>query len=135
MLWRVVAVQEDRYWEGYYALLDGDRPMRWTAHPRASVLLASQAHHPHVQRMLSFTDGLLRLLLRDGHLWLTDLRMGQEGAYVFDFDLGPPLQPGQVAPLAVQHSAPPPVGQSLRWLWARMGGADLAPLDSTGQPS
>lgn len=129
VLWRVVAVQDDRYLEGYYALLDGDRPLRWSAHSRGSALLVSQAHHPHVQRMLRFTDGLLRLRLQDDHLWLTDLRMGQEGAYVFDFDLGPPLQVGQTAPAAVQHSNRPPVGQSLRWLWARMGGADLAPLD------
>lgn len=129
VLWRVVAVQDDRYLEGYYALLDGDRPLRWSAHSRGSALLVSQAHHPHVQRMLRFTDGLLRLRLQDDHLWLTDLRMGQEGAYVFDFDLGPPLQVGQTAPAAVQDSNRPPVGQSLRWLWARMGGADLAPLD------
>jgi inner membrane protein len=93
-------------------------------------LLQSQARHPHVQRMLRFTDGLMRLRMEDGRLSLTDLRMGQEGAYVFDFDLGPPLAPGQAAPVAEQRRERPDVRQSLQWLWARLWGADLAPLSA-----
>ena len=78
--------------------------------------------------MLRFTDGLMRLRLQDGHLWLTDLRMGQEGAYVFDFLLGRPLTAGETPPPAIQHAARPPIGESLRWLWARMWGADIPAL-------
>jgi inner membrane protein len=125
VLWRAVVVHGDQYLEGYYSLFDGSRPVRWTAHPRGTDLLQSQAHHPHVKRMQRFTDGLFRLRMKDGNLWLTDLRMGQEGAYVFDFDLGPPLAPGQTPPPAVQHSERPAVRESLQWLWARMWGADL----------
>ncbi|MFY8043035.1 MAG: metal-dependent hydrolase, partial [Rhodoferax sp.] len=77
-----------------------------------------------------FTDGLMRLRMKDGHLWVTDLRMGQEGAYVFDFDLGLPVTQGQTPPPAVQHSSRPALGESLRWLWARMWGADLPALAS-----
>jgi inner membrane protein len=130
LLWRAVAIQGDQYLEGYYSLFDGDRPVRWTVHPRGADLLQSQAHHPHVQRMLRFTDGLMRLRMENGRLWLTDLRMGQEGAYVFDFDLGPPLAPGQAAPVAEQRRERPDVRQSLQWLWARLWGADLAPLSA-----
>ena len=128
LLWHAVAIQGDQYLEGYYSLFDGDHPVRWTAHPRGADLLQSQAHHPHVQRMLRFTDGLMRLRMQNGHLWLTDLRMGQEGAYVFNFDLGPPLVPGQAAPVALQRSERPDVRQGLQWIWTRMGQADLAPL-------
>lgn len=130
LLWRAVAVQGDQYLEGYYALFDGGRPVRWTTHARGADLLQSQAHHPHVQRMLRFTDGLVRLRLQDGHLWLTDLRMGQEGAYVFEFDLGLPLDANVPTPAAVQHSARPNLGIALPWLWARLGGADLPPLSA-----
>lgn len=128
LLWRAVAIQGDHYLEGYYSLFDGDRPVRWTVHPRGADLMQSQGHHPHVQRMLRFTDGLKRLRMENGHLWLTDLRMGQEGAYVFDFDLGPPLAPGQAAPVSVQRRERPAVRQGLQWLWARLWQADLAPL-------
>jgi inner membrane protein len=75
--------------------------------------------------MVRFTDGLMRMRLTDGHLWLTDLRMGQEGAYVFHFLLGPPLAHGEKPPSAIQYTTRPPIADSLRWLWARMWGADL----------
>lgn len=131
VLWRAVVVQGDQYLEGYYSLFDGGRPVRWTAHPRGSDLMQTQAHHPHVQRMMRFTAGMVRLRIENGNLWLTDLRMGQEGAYVFDFDLGPRLAPGQAPPAAVQHSKRPPVRESLKWLWVRMWGADLPPISAT----
>ncbi|MBP6007409.1 MAG: metal-dependent hydrolase [Rhodoferax sp.] len=131
VLWRAVVVQGDQYLEGYYSLFDGGRPVRWTAHPRGSDLMQTQAHHPHVQRMMRFTAGMVRLRIENGNLWLTDLRMGQEGAYVFDFDLGPRLAPGQAPPAAVQHSERPPVRESLKWLWVRMWGADLPPMSAT----
>jgi inner membrane protein len=130
LLWRAVAVQGDHYYEGYYALLDGNRPVRWVQHARGQELMQAHGDHPHVQRMLRFTDGLMRLRMKDGHLWVTDLRMGQEGAYVFDFDLGQPVTQGQTPPPAVQYSARPALGESLRWLWARMWGADLPALTS-----
>ena len=86
------------------------------------------ARHSHVQRMLRFTDGLMRIRLVDGNLWLTDLRMGQEGAYVFHFLLSPPLADGMTPPPSIQYTSRPPIGGSLRWLWARMWGADLPAL-------
>jgi len=126
LLWRAVAVQGDHYYEGYYALLDGNRPVRWARHARGQDLVQTHGNHPHVQRMLRFTDGLMRMRVQDGgHLWLTDLRMGQEGAYVFDFLLGQPLAQGETPPPAIQYSTRPPIGDSLRWLWARMWGRDL----------
>jgi inner membrane protein len=131
VLWRAVVVQGDQYLEGYYSLFDGGRPVRWTAHPRGSDLMQTQAHHPHVQRMMRFTAGMVRLRIENGNLWLTDLRMGQEGAYVFDFDLGPRLAPGQAPPAAVQHSERLPVRESLKWLWVRMWGAGLPPISAT----
>ena len=134
LLWRAVAVDGSHYYEGYYGLLDGKRPVRWVAHAQGQDLIALHSAHPHVQRMLRFTDGLLRLRMQDGHLWLTDLRMGQEGGYVFDFDLGPPLTAGAPVPPAVQQSGRLPLGESLHWLWARMWGADLPALGATKAP-
>lgn len=128
LLWRAVAVEGDNYYEGYYSLLDGDRPVRWVKCPNGRDLVQAHANHPHVQRMLRFTDGLMRMRLQDGSLWLTDLRMGQEGAYVFGFLLGRPLTSGEAPPPAIQHSERPPIGDSMRWLWARMWGADLPAL-------
>ena len=132
MLWRIVAIEDDHYYEGYYALLDGSRPVLWTKHSRGIHLVEAHRDHPHVLRMQRFTDGMMRLRIDNGNLWLTDLRMGQETAYVFDFDLGPPLTKGSTPTPAIQQSVRLPLRESLGWLWARMWGADLPAPHTTG---
>lgn len=128
VLWRIVAVGDAQYHEGYYSLLDGGRPVRFTSHDRGGDLIARHGDHPHVQRMARFTDGFFRLRQEDDQLWLTDLRMGQEPAYVFNFNLGPP-QPGSGAvPVATQLSERGDVPRALSWLRPRLLGADLPPL-------
>ena len=125
VLWRAVAVDGPHYYEGFYSLLDGGRPVRWQRFDRGQTLLEVHASHPHVQRMVRFTDGLVRMRELDGQLWLTDLRMGQEGAYVFDFRLGPALASGQSPPAATRHTVRGPIGPGLQWLWHRILGHDL----------
>jgi inner membrane protein len=129
LLWRVVAVEGAHYHEGYVGLFDGGRPIHFARHDRGGVLLVRHAGHPQVQRIARFSDGFYRLRELDGRLRLADLRMGQEPAYAFEFDLGP-----LDAPL---DARPPATRQALRiawadgWLWlrARALGADLPPLD------
>ena len=117
VLWRVVAMDNGRYHEGFYSLLDAGRPVRFVAHADGAALKAQHAAHPQVARMARFTDGFYRLATDgQGHLWLTDLRMGQEPAYVFHFDLGLPPPPGQPVPVATQHSQRGDVRGGLRWL-------------------
>ena len=128
LLWRVVAMNGDTYHEGFYALLDRGRPMRFTAHPSGQDLLQTQAHHPHVQRLQAFNHGFMSARLQDGHLWLTDLRMGQEPAYVFDFDLGPPVDPGQAHPVARLAPRRVDLQRGLPWLKQRMLGHDVPSL-------
>ena len=89
VLWRVVAMDGDRYHEGFYALLDKGRPIHFTTHAQGEALALEHAAHPHVQRIARFSDGFFRMSqTADGSLWLTDLRMGQEPHYTFRFDLG-----------------------------------------------
>jgi len=127
IVWRVVALDGERFHEGFYSLLDGDRAMRFVAHPRGEALALQNADHPHVQAMVRFTDGFFKVQRVAEHLVLTDLRMGQEPSYVFTFDLGPPLQPGQSHPVAVQMRRRMDVGEGLRWLGQRMLGRDVPP--------
>ena len=121
LVWRVVAMDDGRYHEGFYSLLDGMRPVRYLAHADGAELKQQHAEHPQVARMARFTDGFFRLAQdARGHLWLTDLRMGQEPAYVFHFDLGPPPANGAAPPVAQQHSQRGDVRGGLRWLGQRL---------------
>jgi inner membrane protein len=127
VLWRLVAVTPTHYHEGYYSLLDEKPTVRWTAHERGADLMAQHASAEPVARMAAFTEGFYRLSTSpEGQLMLTDLRMGQEPSYVFNFNLGLPEAVGQ-AP-ATQVSARADIGQALPWLWRRVRGEDLLPM-------
>lgn len=127
VLWRLVAVTPTHYHEAYTSLLDSHATVRWTAHERGADLIAQHAGAEPVARMAAFTEGFYRLRLNEqGRLMLTDLRMGQEPAYVFNFDIGPPDAVGQ-AP-ATQTSARADMGEALPWLWRRIRGEDLLPM-------
>jgi len=138
VLWRVLSVETGAYHEGYYSLFDGGRPIRFASHPRGGDLLQRHGDHPHVQRMLRFSEGFVRLREVDGHLWLTDLRMGQEPAYVFEFQLASAASPEGPPVPAVRVGRRIDVAAGLPWLWARLRGADLPPFSEVvaqGTPS
>ena len=127
LVWRVVAIDGERFHEGFYALMDGGRSIRFVAHERGGALAAQHADHPQLQRLARFTDGFLKVQRNSENLVVTDLRMGQEPDYVFAFDIGMPLQPGQAHPTAVQKSRRMDVGPGLKWLGQRMLGHDVPP--------
>jgi inner membrane protein len=126
VLWRLVATTPTQYLEGHYSLLDNGRRITWTAHDRGAALIEQHRNEPSVARMAAFTHGFYSLSETDGRLFVTDLRMGQEPAYTFRFDLGsaPARANGQHLP--VQQSMRPDLGTALPWLWQRMWGNDVA---------
>jgi len=130
VLWRLVATTPDQYFEGFYSLLDATPTVRWTAHSKGADLLEQHRSNDSVQRIAAFTKGLFSLQVVDGRLMLTDLRMGQEPAYVFRFDVGALDAVGAEAP--VQASMRPDLGRGLPWLWHRIRGNDV-PLPVAAQ--
>lgn len=123
LLWRVVAVTPTEYYEGFYALADGDRPMRWTRHARGAELLARYADQPWVRSVARFSHGFMRMQEdARGHVYVTDLRMGQEPSYSFHFDLGPgpALQAGHGT--VTQQWQRPDIATALPALWRRIRG-------------
>ncbi|MEX1165712.1 MAG: metal-dependent hydrolase [Hydrogenophaga sp.] len=122
VLWRLVATTPDQYFEGYYSLLDPAPTVQWTAHPRGADLIAQYGGVDAVQRIASFSKGFFKMetTAQEGHVFLTDLRMGLEPSYSFRFDLGAPSEVG-TAPIR-QLSMRPDIGKALPWLWQRLLG-------------
>jgi inner membrane protein len=131
VLWRLVATTPEQYFEGYYSLLDNQPIVRWTAYPRGAELIAEHGEDDSVARIAAFSHGFFSLQAVDGRLMLTDLRMGQEPAYVFRFDVGALNAVGAEAP--VQLSMRPDLGRGLPWLWDRIWGVD-APVPVAQAP-
>ena len=130
LLWRVVALPDDpadpHFHEAYVSLFDGPAPVRFTAHDRGARLMATHGQAAPVSRLAAFAGGFVKLSTTpDGQLRLTDLRMGQEPDYVFNFHLGPLHAVGSEP--TKQVSERPLVGPALRWIGRRMWGLDLPP--------
>jgi len=126
VLWRIVAMNGDRYHVGWYSLLDRDQVVAFQTHPSATGLLDGLQGHWPVQRLQWFTKGFYRVSEHAGSVVMTDLRMGIEGSYVFRFKVGTVGNP---------HSLPTPSEQlpadldtaRLPWLWARLRGLHKYP--------
>jgi len=95
LLWRVVGMTEDGYFEGFWSLLSPERGLTLVHHQDRSDLLAEIEQLASVQRLQWFTKGFYRVGLEGRSVVMTDLRMGVDPDYVFAF---------RVAELANPHS-------------------------------
>jgi len=128
VLWRVVVMRDDRYEEGFYSLFDGRRPVRFSSYPIDPALRSEAMELASVKALKTFSDGFTRIDEHSGGLRITDLRMGQEPAYVFSFVVaqrGSAL--AETPPRAVGGRGNVPITQALDWLWRRAAGADIDP--------
>lgn len=127
VLWRLVATTPTQYFEGHYSLLDAQPTIRWSAHDRGAALIAAHGHEPKVAHMAAFTHGFYSLSEAEGRLFVTDLRMGQEPAYTFRFNLGSAAARASGGHAPTLEGLRPDVGTALPWLWQRLLGRDIPP--------
>lgn len=125
LLWRVVVMTDDGYLEGFRSVLDGDAPIRFTAHASDTGLLRGLEDDWNVRRLQWFTKGFYRVRETDGGVVMTDLRMGLEPHYVFAFRVA---ETGNPHPRPVTPTRRPVVRDygRLGWVWARIGDPDAA---------
>ncbi len=119
LLWRVVGIDEDRYFETYFSLFDRDTPLSVNFYPRNLALMAGIEEHPPVVKLKWFTRGYYAFSTVEEDVVMTDLRMGSEPDYVFRF---------KVARLNDLHPEPTEDEQlktnqdwrGLAWVWKRI---------------
>jgi inner membrane protein len=118
LLWRVVLLTDDGYLEGFDSLLlRGD--LAFTAYPSDREALAENRNLDAVERLDWFSGGLLRAEVADDRLVLSDLRMGQEPSYAFNFAVAERGNP-HWRPIAVEQ-IPISIGdRALAEVWARI---------------
>ena len=83
VLWRVVALSDDGYVEGFDSLLVDEGGIRLQHFESDTESLQAARDIPAVARLRWFARDFLRVTLENGRLVLSDLRMGQEPDYVF----------------------------------------------------
>lgn len=83
VLWRVVALTDSGYVEGFDSLLLDEDALKFRPFASNSAALDAASDIPAVARLRWFARDFLRASVEDGRLVLADLRMGQEPYYVF----------------------------------------------------
>jgi inner membrane protein len=119
LLWRVLAIDGDRYAEGYYSILDGSRNIRMTSYPANHHLLAGLEDHWPVKRLQWFTHGFYSVQPVGEGIVMTDLRMGMEPDYTFRFQVAVAGNPHPV-PAAARRIREPRNLAVLEWVWQRI---------------
>jgi len=85
LLWRVVGIDKDRYFETYFSLFDRKTPLFVDFYPRNLELMAGIEEHPPIVKLKWFTRGYYAFSPVGDYVAMTDLRMGSEPDYVFRF--------------------------------------------------
>ncbi len=97
--WRFVAMQPQGYLTGFASVLDpSDSPLQINRFESDQQLLNGLSGHWPVQRLQRFTHGFYKVSELEDKVVMTDLRMGVEGAYIFNFVVGI-IDDGSVVPV------------------------------------
>lgn len=131
LLWRIVLRREDVYQEGFFSLLDPlmapGRPIRFDTFDRGKVFELATAEFAGANLVRSFSKGFYALS-DDGHqVAITDLRMGQEPYYAFNFEIAEHQSPALKAIEPRRISRRVPLEPGLQWLKQRSLGSPVLP--------
>jgi inner membrane protein len=127
VLWRVVAMDGTHYHEGFRSLLDRGPGITFDRFERGTAIEAALPPIDGLRRIADFSDGFYAVSEQGGRIYVKDLRMGQEPAYVFRFAVAARRSPPVTLVPAVQEGARPDLARGLAWLWRRAGGEQLPP--------
>ena len=119
ILWRVVVMDSNGYYEGFYSLLDPSQDLTFTQYPSDRHLLEGVGEHWPVRRLQWFTHGFYAVAQRAKDIVITDLRMGMEPSYVFRFKIASIDNPHIVPTVPEQIYDERDWGR-LQWVWERI---------------
>ncbi|VXB02499.1 conserved membrane hypothetical protein [Luteimonas sp. 9C] len=120
VLWRVVAMTDDGYVEGFRSLAADRGPMQFTAYTSDVAALRENAGLPAVQRLAWFNHGFMGAAVVDDTLQLSDLRMGNEPDYFFRFDVAQRAGNGWRSIPPVQAEMRRDIAETWHATWARI---------------
>ncbi len=127
LLWRVVAMTPNGYVIGERSLVADTGPMQFRGFSSNTQALGEVAAFDSVRRLTWFNRGFMRARLVDDDLMLSDLRMGLEPDYNFNFVVAhrdggqwQPIVPRQVQAAYRAPVARDQIGAVLAQMWHRI---------------
>lgn len=127
LLWRIVVMTDEHYYEGFRSLLDRSDRIRLDRYPGRPDLITDLQEHWPVEKLQWFSHGFHAASLEGDAIVMTDLRMGQEPVYVFQFQVGEQRH-GTALPVQARQRPMRLDLASLPWVWHRIWDEALPPL-------
>jgi inner membrane protein len=119
LLWRVVGIDKDRYFESYFSLFDRNTPLFVDFYPRNLALMAGIEEHSPIVKLKRFTRGYYAFSTVGEYVAMTDLRMGSEPDYVFRFKVAR-LNDSHPTPIDDERLKTTQDWRRLALVWARI---------------
>ena len=88
LLWRIVVMSDGHYYEGYASVFDSPSDVTLNAYNTTPSLIKPIDNQWGIQRLQWFTKGFYSIRQQTDKVILSDLRMGMECQYVFNFVVG-----------------------------------------------
>ena len=124
LLWRGVAMTDQGYYEVYYSVLDHSLPTQNAFYRSDTQLIENLQQEWDVQRLQWFSKGFYNVRQQDENVVISDLRMGLEPSYVFQFAVGK-VDGENVVPQPVQQLTPNRDLDILDTVWQRIWSQDV----------
>lgn len=128
VLWRIIAINHDHYYEGFYSIFDKTNNVTLNQYDRGGDLIDNLETFSDFQQFAWFNKGLYKLQKHDNLVVGSDLRMGMEPHYFFRFKLAEYIDgklvettPNQV-PLMFDRKA------GINWVWQRIWNPTVGPM-------
>ncbi len=133
LLWRILVMSGDEYYEGYVSIFDSPSEVSLDNYDSTESLLTEIEDEWDVQRLQWFTKGFYAVKQEEKNIILSDLRMGVECYYVFNFIVGEESEAGIVKRVVEKVSVRPDLSM-LGSVWDRVwdSSVSLAPMLENG---
>lgn len=126
LLWRILVVDNDVYYEGFRSVFDGSGSIKFTQYKRnSSELINALQHSDALKRLSWFTNGFYSINQLENSIIATDLRMGLEPIYFFRYNIA------YANSTVIEEAAPMRIRserrskQGLTWTWQRIWNANV----------
>ena len=126
LLWRIVAIEDGYYHEGFASVFDTSGEIRFSRFERGDELMEIIAGDPQYQRLAWFSHGFHAARKSEDQIVITDLRMGTEPVYIFNFALARYRQSNWESIQSIKLPEPAIPGNLLLNIWHRIWNPDHA---------
>ena len=94
LLWKNITMTPDGYWVSFRSVFDsGEKPLQSQFFQSENYKLDQIEETQAVKKLQKFTKGFYQIRELDDGIWLSDLRMGGFGNFVFNFRVGERIDP------------------------------------------